>query len=110
MTLGSMVMTRGIALMIANGSTVNLGPRGDDFFFLGGGFIFGVPTPIWVFALVCLAAFGLVVGYVDADDGRWLTDMVPTALRPAVRVIAGRGGRPGRRGDRAALDDEGTVS
>jgi ribose transport system permease protein len=57
MTLGSMVMTRGIALMIADGSTVNLGPRGDEFFFLGGGFILGVPTPIWVFALVCVVAF-----------------------------------------------------
>jgi ribose transport system permease protein len=57
MTLGSMVMTRGIALMIANGATVNLGARDEDFFFLGGGFILGVPTPIWVFAAVCLVAF-----------------------------------------------------
>lgn len=57
MTLGAMVMTRGIALMIADGATVNLGPRGDDFFFLGGGFFLGIPTPIWVFALVCVVAF-----------------------------------------------------
>lgn len=57
MTLGAMVMTRGIALMIADGATVNLGPRGDDFFFLGGGFFLGIPTPIWVFALVCVVAY-----------------------------------------------------
>jgi ribose/xylose/arabinose/galactoside ABC-type transport system permease subunit len=57
MTLGAMVMTRGIALMLADGATVNLGPRGDDFFFLGGGFFLGIPTPIWVFALVCVVAF-----------------------------------------------------
>ena len=58
MTLGTMVMGRGIALIISDGGTVNMGAAADRFFWLGGGFLYGIPVPIWVFAAVC------VVGYV----------------------------------------------
>ncbi len=56
MTLGTMVMVRGFALMFADGGTVNPGKLGENFFFLGGGYLFGVPTPIYIFALVCIIA------------------------------------------------------
>lgn len=61
MTLGTMVMVRGIALMFADGGTVNPGKFGESFFFLGGGYLLGVPTPIYVFAIVCIAS-ALVLG------------------------------------------------
>jgi len=61
MTLGTMVMVRGLALMFADGGTVNPGSLGENFFFLGGGYLLGVPTPIYIFAIVCLAA-AIVLG------------------------------------------------
>src|SRR4029453_10560438 len=56
MTLGTMVMVRGFALMFADGGTVNPGKLGENFFFLGGGYFLGVPTTIYIFAAVCAAA------------------------------------------------------
>lgn len=56
MTLGCMVMVRGFALMIADGGTVNPGKLAESFFVLGGGYMLGVPTPIYVFAIVCIIA------------------------------------------------------
>lgn len=55
-TLGTMVMVRGFALMLADGGTVNPGKAADAFFFLGGGYLFGIPTPIYVFVAVCILA------------------------------------------------------
>ena len=62
MTLGIMVMVRGLTLMFADGGTVNPGAPAERFFWLGGGYLAGVPTPIYVFALVCLIA-AIVLGY-----------------------------------------------
>jgi ribose transport system permease protein len=57
MTLGTLVMGRGIAMTIANGEPQNLGDATDAFYFLGGGFLLGVPVPIWIFAGVAIIAF-----------------------------------------------------
>jgi len=57
MTLGMLVMGRGIAMTIANGEPQNLGAAADAFYFLGGGFLFGVPVPIWIFVMVATIAF-----------------------------------------------------
>jgi ribose transport system permease protein len=62
MTLGTMVMVRGFGLMLADGGTVNPGKAGEAFFWLGGGYLLGVPTPIYVFAFVCLFAY-VLLGY-----------------------------------------------
>jgi ribose transport system permease protein len=59
MTLGALVIGRGIAMTIANGEPQNLGKAGDAFHFLGGGFLLGIPVPIWIF--VALAAVSFVV-------------------------------------------------
>lgn len=55
-TLGTMVMVRGFALMLADGGTVKPGKAADDFFLLGGGYLMGIPTPIYVFLAVCILA------------------------------------------------------
>jgi len=60
MTLGSMVMIRGFGLMLADGGTVNPGKAADNFFWLGGGYLAGIPTPIYVFSLVCLIAYSVL--------------------------------------------------
>ncbi|URK89416.1 ABC transporter permease (plasmid) [Rhizobium sp. RCAM05350] len=57
MTLGTLVMGRGIVMTIANGEPQNLGDATDAFYFLGGGFLLGVPVPIWIFAGVAIIAF-----------------------------------------------------
>jgi ribose transport system permease protein len=76
MTLGTMVMVRGFALMFADGGTVNPGKLGENFFFLGGGYLLDVPTPIYVFAVVCvvsavvlgLTPFGRAIYAVGSND------------------------------------------
>jgi ribose transport system permease protein len=62
MTLGSMVMIRGFGMMLADGGTVNPGKAADSFFWLGGGYLMGIPTPIYVFVAVCIVS-GLVLSY-----------------------------------------------
>jgi len=56
MTLGTMVMGRGLALTLANGQPVGLGSRAADFMWLGRGAMLGVPVPVWIFAIVAAAA------------------------------------------------------
>lgn len=57
MTLGTLVMGRGIAMTIAAGEPQSLGQAADRFYFLGGGFLLGIPVPIWIFAAIAAAAF-----------------------------------------------------
>lgn len=52
MTLGMMVMGRGLALTLADGQPVGLGPRAADFMWLGRGAVLGLPVPVWIFAFV----------------------------------------------------------
>jgi len=57
MTLGTLVMGRGIAMTIANGEPQNLGEAAGAFHYLGGGFLLGIPVPIWIFVAIAAAAF-----------------------------------------------------
>jgi len=57
MTLGMLVIGRGIAMTLANGEPRSLGAASDAFYFLGGGFLLGIPVPIWMFAAIALIAF-----------------------------------------------------
>ncbi len=52
MTLGMMVMGRGLALTLANGQPVSIGGRADEFMWLGRGAALGLPVPVWIFAIV----------------------------------------------------------
>jgi ribose/xylose/arabinose/galactoside ABC-type transport system permease subunit len=56
MTLGTMVMFRGLALSLANGEPINVGDVAG-FSFFGTGYIGGVPVPVYVFAITLLLAF-----------------------------------------------------
>jgi len=55
MTLGSMVMLRGLALTLADGRPIDVIP--DDFGWLGRGSAFGLPVAVWIFLLVAAGAF-----------------------------------------------------
>jgi ribose transport system permease protein len=57
MTLGTLVIGRGIAMTLANGQPQNFTAAADDFYFLGGGFLLGIPVPIWIFASIAFIAF-----------------------------------------------------
>ncbi|WP_245463025.1 ABC transporter permease [Mesorhizobium sp. M7D.F.Ca.US.005.01.1.1] len=57
MTLGTLVMGRGIAMTIANGEPKTLGDASDAFSYLGSGFLLGIPVPIWIFVAIAAAAF-----------------------------------------------------
>ncbi|WP_341236013.1 ABC transporter permease [uncultured Sulfitobacter sp.] len=56
MTLGMMVMGRGLAMTIANGQPIGLREKSAEFMWLGRGFWLGLPVPVWIFILVSLIA------------------------------------------------------
>lgn len=56
MTLGMMVMGRGLALTLANGQPIGLGDRTADFMWLGRGYVLSIPVPVWIFMIVALIA------------------------------------------------------
>ncbi len=56
MTLGMMVVGRGLTMMISGGSPVNLGAAGEaSFTWLGAGRVLSLPVPIWIFAGLAVA-------------------------------------------------------
>jgi ribose transport system permease protein len=57
MTLGMMVVGRGVAMTLAEGQPLNLGARADAFSFLGSGFVYGLPVPFLLFATITAAGF-----------------------------------------------------
>jgi ribose transport system permease protein len=56
MTLGTLVMGRGIAMTIANGEPQSLKGAAASFAYLGSGFLLGLPVPVWLFAIIAAAA------------------------------------------------------
>jgi ribose/xylose/arabinose/galactoside ABC-type transport system permease subunit len=52
MTLGMMVMARGLALTLANGQPIGLKDAAANFAWLGRGAMLGIPVPVWIFAVV----------------------------------------------------------
>lgn len=56
MTLGMMVMGRGLALTLADGQPIALRERAADFMWLGRGYALGIPIPVWIFLVVALLA------------------------------------------------------
>ena len=57
MTLGIMVMGRGVAMTLANGEPISLSDSAASAIgWIGSGFFVGVPVPVWIFALVALLA------------------------------------------------------
>lgn len=56
MTLGMMVMARGLALTLANGQPIGLKNAAANFAWLGRGAMLGIPVPVWIFAVVAAIA------------------------------------------------------
>jgi ribose transport system permease protein len=52
MTLGMMVIGRGLAMTISGGHPVHFREAAESFSWLGQGFLLGLPVPVWVFMLV----------------------------------------------------------
>lgn len=60
MTLGTMVMGRGLAMTISDGHPIHFRSVADQFSWLGQGHLLGLPVPVWVFAVVAAVAAGLL--------------------------------------------------
>jgi ribose/xylose/arabinose/galactoside ABC-type transport system permease subunit len=56
MTLGMMVMGRGLAMTISGGHPIHFREVAGDFAWLGQGHFLKLPVPVWLFALVAFAA------------------------------------------------------
>lgn len=57
MTLGMMVMGRGLALTMADGQPIGLGEYANTFRWLGRGEMLGLPVPVWILLVVAAVAF-----------------------------------------------------
>ena len=57
MTLGMMVIARGVSMTISEGQPISIrGTAGDAFDWLGGGDFIGIPVPVWLLLIVALLA------------------------------------------------------
>lgn len=56
MTLGVLVMGKGLALSFSDGRPVSLGDSADGISWLGRGELLGLATPVWIFAAVLVVA------------------------------------------------------
>ena len=57
MTLGMMVMGRGLAMTISDGHPIHFQDASADFAWLGQGYLLGLPVPVWIFAAVAAIAY-----------------------------------------------------
>ena len=57
MTLGMMVMGRGLAMTISGGHPIHFPKASADFAWLGQGHFAGIPAPVWIFAVVAVATY-----------------------------------------------------
>jgi ribose transport system permease protein len=60
MTLGTMVMGRGLAMTISDGHPIHFREAAGQFAWLGQGHLLGLPVPVWVFAAVAALAAGVL--------------------------------------------------
>jgi ribose transport system permease protein len=57
MTLGTMVMGRGLAMTLSNGEPISLSDAATSAVgWIDTGFLLGIPVPVWIFAIVALVA------------------------------------------------------
>ncbi|HUO45300.1 MAG TPA: ribose ABC transporter permease [Acidimicrobiia bacterium] len=60
MTLGMLVIVRGVTMTFARGQPISLGEAGPSFVWLGSGTLLGIPVPVWLLlAIAGLAGFTL---------------------------------------------------
>lgn len=82
MTLGTMVMGRGLAMTISDGHPIHFPDASAGFAWLGQGHLIGLPTPVWVFAAVATAAY-VVLRYTPFGRNVYAVGSNPEAARLA---------------------------
>jgi ribose transport system permease protein len=60
MTLGMMVMGRGLAMTIADGHPITFPNASAEFAWLGQGYWLGLPVAVWIFAVIAAASYGVL--------------------------------------------------
>jgi ribose/xylose/arabinose/galactoside ABC-type transport system permease subunit len=80
MTLGMMVIGRGLAMTISGGHPVHFREAADSFSWLGQGFLLGLPVPVWAFLLVAASAF-FVLRYTPFGRNIYAVGSNPEAAR-----------------------------
>jgi ribose/xylose/arabinose/galactoside ABC-type transport system permease subunit len=80
MTLGMMVIGRGLAMTISGGHPVHFREAADSFSWLGQGFLLGLPVPVWAFMLVAAVGF-FVLRYTAFGRNIYAVGSNPEAAR-----------------------------
>jgi ribose/xylose/arabinose/galactoside ABC-type transport system permease subunit len=62
MTLGMLVIARGVTMTYSQGQPVSIGAAAETFSWLGGGDFLGLPVPVWLLLAVALLS-GLILTY-----------------------------------------------
>jgi ribose transport system permease protein len=99
MTLGVMVMGRGLAMTLANGEPISLSDSAAAAIgWIGSGFFLGVPVPVWVFASIALLAaltlhyapYGRYVYAVGSNEEASRLSGIPVlGLEASVYIVSG---------------------
>jgi ribose transport system permease protein len=80
MTLGMMVMGRGLAMTISDGHPIHFPNKSADFAWLGQGYLVGLPVPVWIFAVVAVVAY-VVLRYTPFGRNIYAVGSNPEAAR-----------------------------
>ena len=89
MTLGMMVMGRGLAMTISDGHPIHFKDASADFAWLGQGYLLRLPVPVWIFAVVAISAY-VVLRYTPFGRNIYAVGSNPEAARLAgidVRLV-----------------------
>jgi ribose transport system permease protein len=82
MTLGMMVMGRGLAMTISDGHPIHFPEASADFAWLGQGYLLRLPVPVWIFAAVAASAY-VVLRYTAFGRNIYAVGSNPEAARLA---------------------------
>ena len=82
MTLGMMVMGRGLAMTISDGHPVHFPDKAGEFAWLGQGHFAGLPVPVWIFMAVAAVAY-VVLRYTPFGRNVYAVGSNPEAARLA---------------------------
>ncbi len=82
MTLGMMVMGRGLAMTVSDGHPIHFTEASADFAWLGQGHALGMPVPVWIFAAVACSAY-VVLRYTPFGRHVFAVGSNPEAARLA---------------------------
>jgi ribose transport system permease protein len=80
MTLGMMVMGRGLAMTIADGHPISFPNAASDFAWLGQGYLLGLPVAVWIFAVIAAASY-LVLRFTPFGRSVYAVGSNPEAAR-----------------------------